>query len=103
MGHRPLILLAALAIGCTPAPEPEPPPQPPPAPVDAGLPDEQGTPCERACARMQRLGCPEGDPTPMGQPCERWFCDAVKAEIVPLRPECLATITACEQVDDRCR
>lgn len=118
LGHRSVSKLAGLIGGayaivlgctssCTPAPEPKPP-----TPVadagaplepDAALPPETGTTCERACARLQRLDCPEGAPLPGGEPCTVWLCRAAAEQIVDLQLDCVATMTDCREVDGTCR
>jgi len=110
VNRYPAIIGALLLLSCVPpVPDPEPPVPPAPAP-DASVPpapEPEPAPeleaCERACVRLQELGCREGEPTPAGKPCVEWFCDAANAGILDLQPECLATITDCDQVDTRCR
>ena len=113
MGHRSLIV-AIGTIGfssCGPLFPPPEPPTPPPEPAQDGgaepeeptIEPETGSECERACARMQRLGCPEGDPSPNGQRCRKWFCEASSSGILNMNAACLAKITDCSEVDGRCR
>lgn len=94
-------LLACLVAACQPIPGPVPPSPdadssvpPPPPPLDipdasvdpvaeAAAPSDvradlvlSGTQCAQFCAVLDWLGCPEGRPTPKGEPCSD-VCDAV--------------------------
>lgn len=61
---RALLALIALLTACTPVP----------------LQPYQPTDCTSACARLDVLGCVEGDPSPeRGVPCETW-CSQYHAE-----------------------
>lgn len=81
-----------LCVTCTVVPpDPEPPPTPEPP---------EGTPCERACARIVELGCPEAEPEPGldGEPgtaddvpCLEWMCAADY-----LDHEAIASATSCD-------
>lgn len=53
--------------------------------------------CHRAGLRLAELKCPTARPD--------WdtFCARMLEERVPLRPSCIASIKACEEVDSRCR
>ena len=117
MANRSLILAALAGTLCLccrfpePRPAPDPIPPAPPEPATDGGSDadprepepEVGTACERACGRLQRLHCPEGEPTPGGQPCTKWLCEAASAGIVNMNLGCLEKITDCEQVNSVCR
>jgi hypothetical protein len=65
--------------------------------VDAG---GGASDCERACANLQRLGCPEGNPGG-GDSCMAQCQDIEASGIATVRPACQATITSCDQID-RC-
>lgn len=54
------VLLTVALAGCPKVNGPEPPPPPP-----GGEPT-----CETACDRFRLFGCPAGDDTPGGAPCE---------------------------------
>lgn len=79
---RYLAILACLWLACQPIPSPNPPPQPdadaapPMSPPDAAAPVLTGSQCAQFCAVLDWLGCPEGRPTPKGEPCSD-VCDAV--------------------------
>lgn len=98
-----LILIAAACAACPPPPPPEDPEPTPTADPDLPPPPTDGRACERACGRLRQLSCPEGEPSPKGEPCEAWFCNAVDSKIVDLDPECVARVNACSEVDGRCR
>jgi hypothetical protein len=53
---------------------------------DAGT----GEPCDRACARLRLLGCPEGTPSDGGQSCVTVCQHAQGTHLTELKPECLA-------------
>jgi hypothetical protein len=88
-------LIAALALAaCTPAPYERPTPPPPPI-LDGG------TPCERACARAEQLGCPEARPesgedgtpgTDDDVACVTWMCaaDYLDHDALAVAPSCEA-------------
>ena len=73
-------LLAALLglAACTPLPNPplEDPTAYPPSSFGAEA--GSGTPCERACARLAALHCPEAKPTKSGVACPA-LCDRAQA------------------------
>lgn len=70
---------------------------PRPKPVDAGTPAD----CASACARMQELKCPEGQPDEEGTSCQV-ICEHVEASgTVTLDPACVTRITTCSDLD-RC-
>lgn len=56
-----------------------------------GAADER--PCQRACARLEQLGCPEGAPTPEGAPCSAWMCSGGP---IAHNPTCIAAAPSCE-------
>lgn len=69
----PVVLFAAAAlVHCLPPL----PPGPKPA-------------CEKACAQLVELGCPEGKPSARGVPCLD-VCMSAVASGVDLEPECVA-------------
>ncbi len=102
---RYLGALLGCAFAFTVAACPRPPKtiDPPTPNPDAGPPPTEGMPCERACKRMQQLGCPEGDPNPKGDACAVWLCQQAKSTTVDHNLECLATLGACTEIDTRCR
>lgn len=63
-------VFVALAVACTPLP-PHPPQGDDPTayPTSSYGVDAAGTPCERACARLDALHCPEAKPTKSGVAC----------------------------------
>lgn len=94
------VLLPAFVFGGCPRPSPVPPS---PDASDAGNttpdpgPDEDpealldaGAVCPAACARLRRLGCPEGAPAPGGDSCVGTCINARAKHTVDLRPECIA-------------
>jgi hypothetical protein len=58
------VVLALLLLGCSHPPEPRPEPD-----IVVVVPDAGGA-CDQACARLRELQCPEGNPSPLGTPCE---------------------------------
>jgi hypothetical protein len=43
---------------------------PPPDAVWGIPPSDASSPCDHACSVLERLGCPEGEPTPEGGSCQ---------------------------------
>ena len=82
------IVLALCASCCAPAYDPGP------SPVDAGTLDD----CERACARLAELGCPEAEPTPEGATCVDVCWNAESSGVVTLDPVCVAAINSCDEL-----
>jgi len=76
-----------LLVGCTVLPPPDDPNKPAPSP----------TSCSAACDNLRHLACPEGQPE--GETCEAVCENAEASEIATVNPQCLATITSCDQVD----
>ena len=69
--------------------------------------DKPGATCLEACSNLERLGCPEAEPTEGGASCVevcRFLAGSEIAEIPGnrIRPGCLAAIQACDLVE-RCR
>jgi hypothetical protein len=113
-----LFLIGILAFaGCqiqntnTPTPDPTVtvPPSPPPAPpVPPPAPPVPTTDCEKAQARLSELCladaktnqycCEVVAPTKKGKQFSQ-FCDEEQAKGVSVNPECLATITNCDDID----
>ncbi len=82
---RALLLAAALtAAHCT---EPKPAP-PPPDPVDMPT-------CAKACARLMKLGCHDGDPTAEGASCVA-VCENAADSPSPLPVACVTRAADCE-------
>ena len=55
--------------------------------------------CERACRRLEKLGCPEAMPTPSGVTCVA-VCENVEdSGVVSLDPECVARIRSCTDIE----
>lgn len=88
-----IIITLFLWTGCLPPGPLEPPPPPP---VD-------GEPCDRACQRLEQLGCPEADPDPGRDgiwgtrddiACVQWMCTADY-----LDHEAIATANSCEEAN----
>lgn len=56
--------------------------------------------CGAACANLQSLGCPAGDPTPDGATCEE-VCVVVQEEPGPELPlRCIIDADSCDAADD---
>lgn len=70
--------IALLGAGCTPERPPNDPPAPPPTERD-GI----GTELGDACARLRRIGCPEGWPNRRGRTCFESYTSAAELAIVP--------------------
>lgn len=73
-----VIVAAALFTGC---PEPGPRPPMPLPPYDGGYLE---TPCGKACARLDALGCPESRPNKAGQRCEATCEDGIADGLLPV-------------------
>jgi hypothetical protein len=87
------LAVALLLMGGSGCPQPLPPTPPPgPAVADAGVVDVPvaSSPCERACANLAFLKCPEGLDTACVQVCTR----TQGSGITDLKPECLAKATS---------
>lgn len=67
------------------------------AQCQSGPADTKPRPCELACAKLQELGCPAGDPTPAGSPCSAWMCAGGPAGANVL---CIAAATSCEAAEE---
>lgn len=88
-----LALVTGLLVAGCPLPGPPEPPGPPPGP------HPQGATCVTACAKLNELGCPEGEPTPDGKSCEA-VCENVQASgIISWNLDCRSVITECGQTD----
>lgn len=85
---KTLILAAALSAAMC-----DPQPVPPPGP------DGSAT-CEDACSNLRTHGCPAGQPTKAGAPCEE-FCENAQQGPAPLNLTCIAKAPSCD-VADRC-
>jgi len=70
-----------------------PPPVPPPAPAD------QGTPCERACDRLDLLGCEGAEGSPEGTSCEQVCEDTESSGVARFCAEDVAAIGSCAELD----
>lgn len=103
-----LLLAAFLWRGCSSDPKPAPTPVPSGSGGSAepgGTGGDAGSggahPCERACARLAQLGCPEAKPTPGGGSCVSVCQNVEDSGIVTLDPECVAKISSCAEIE-RC-
>lgn len=99
-------LLIALTSGvlagakCNPPPTPPEPPDSGDAGADVENPPILRTPCERACATMERLGCAGHDGAPDGTPCWQ-VCENQEASgIARFCPEDVAAIESCDELND---
>lgn len=86
-----VLLIALLAFGahCGGPVQPDPD-----IPKDTHL-------CDDACANLQELGCPEGDPLPDGTTCTE-FCVKTQNAGSALNPTCVAKIQSCGQMSSVC-
>jgi hypothetical protein len=57
--------------------------------------------CDKAESNLLALGCPEGQPTKKGKRFAD-FCRETQANGVCLKPECLAQVKSCDEVDKVC-
>jgi hypothetical protein len=94
------VLLAIFLSRCTPLPTPLPVP---PDPIPQGGAGPVLTDCERAGERLEELGCRDksGAPlwqTPEGKPFAE-ACDYSASMGRDWKPECLATIHDCGEID----
>lgn len=80
--------LGMLGASCPP-PEPTPP-----------TPPDSGTPCERACERLEQLGCPGAEGTPEGTPCETVCEDTENSGVARFCPDEVADIDSCAELED---
>lgn len=71
--------------------------QPGPTPIEPDGTED----CPAACARLQQLGCPEGDPLPDGTTCAE-FCQETQRKGHALDPTCVKTIQTCEELETKC-
>lgn len=78
-----LALVATVACSSSPPPAPNAPDEP-----DAAAARGSSARCEKACARLSELGCPEARPTSSGESCPRVCLKAL--ELRPLPLECWA-------------
>jgi hypothetical protein len=53
--------------------------------------------CAEACARLNDLGCAEGQPLSDGTSCEV-FCIQTQEKGHPLNPSCVAEISSCDEI-----
>jgi len=88
--RSPVIALLALLSACLASP-PDPPAPPLPPPV-AG--------CTRACDRLRELGCPAGEPTPDGVPCENVCAELESLIDGGYQTGCVSSAPDCSQADD---
>jgi len=58
--------------------------------------------CGAACARLEELQCPEGEPLLDGTTCVE-FCRNVQNAGFPLLPSCIEKINSCEEINDCAR
>lgn len=93
------LVMLLLANGCPPPPLP---PVVDPSQPDGGAEAGDSSPCGRACARLEQLGCPEAKPTPKGTTCSE-VCENAVAEGIKLDTDCIERATACSDVNDKCR
>lgn len=94
MSPRSAALVVALMSPLSCQVEPvSPPPTPPPVPT------VEIASCESACARLRALGCPAGQDTPKGAPCER-VCENIYASgIWSWDVDCISAATSCAGAD----
>lgn len=93
-----LLLALALALAGCPAPEPAHPElaeggRPPADSPDAEDPPEGSAAipaCSRACAALERLGCPEAERPDGGRTCYAVCADAERGGKFSLKPSCVA-------------
>ena len=69
-----------------------------PDPVDPPVPSEG---CAGACAQMQKLGCPEGEPLEDGTTCAK-FCTDTEAAGHAMNTECIIKVSSCEELKTSC-
>jgi len=67
--------------------------RPPPVPIE---PTDTAN-CASACAKLQHLGCPEGDPLEDGTTCTK-FCEDTQQSGHALNPTCVMGMTACSEL-----
>lgn len=89
-----LLLVAVALVGC---PRPIPPPTPPAPDADASTPAT----CADACARLRQLGCPAGQTTPKGAPCEEVCENVTSSGLIVWDLDCIARGVTCGSTD-RC-
>jgi hypothetical protein len=90
-----VLMTAAFAIVFLSCTKPLPPPAPP-TDVDAGA-----ATCQTACARLQQLGCPAGEPTPKGVPCLEVCLRVQESGLIDWNLDCVARALTCGATD-RC-
>ena len=76
------VLLTLTLVGCTAVDVPHRPPA-----------DPSG--CPAACERLRELGCPEGDPTPEGAPCEAVCREVQASQLGVIDTQCLIAAPSC--------
>lgn len=89
MTTRALLLFVLALAGCPREPQDPPPPTPVPPPA----PDA----CGPACERFREFGCPEGQPTPQGAPCEEFCRNAEESGAITLNPLCVLGSQTCDE------
>jgi hypothetical protein len=55
--------------------------------------------CPEACAHLQELGCPEGDPLPDGTTCSSW-CVYTQEQGHWLNLPCILSIESCDELEE---
>jgi len=106
MRHAFYAFLFAVLVGCHPQVNPDPKP----GPVTDDPTDQELTACERACKHVgpEGLACEYGEPVyDSDVPGERGvpntscavFCAKQEANGLEQKPECIAKVTSCKQID----
>lgn len=90
------VMCACFALAGCPRPIPPPVPTPPDADFDGGA-----ATCADACARLQQLGCPAGQPTPRGAPCVEVCENVQQSGVISWDLSCIARAVTCGATD-RC-
>ena len=63
--------------------------------VHMGTATREESACERACARMVELGCEEAQPTSKGASCVLVCEETMRAGLVDLQPDTVASMEQC--------
>lgn len=93
------LLFPIFLTACPPVPITDQ--RPPPVGQDASvLPDgATASPCEASCYAYRTLGCPEGQPTKKGHPCEEVCANAAQQGIdLAGATACIVEAATCQEV-----